>query len=41
MTDSEENPDSSSRKHGQRADLLLILTALVVIAVGLLVIFLP
>jgi hypothetical protein len=41
MTGSEESPDSRSRKHAQRADLLLILSALVVIAVGVLVIFFP
>jgi hypothetical protein len=39
--DSEENSDYASRKHAQRADLLLILAALVVIAVGVLVIFFP
>jgi hypothetical protein len=41
MTGSEESPDYGSRKHAQRADLLLILAALVVIAVGVLVIFFP
>jgi hypothetical protein len=41
MTSSEERPDDHSRKHAQRADLLLILAALVVIAVGVLVIFFP
>jgi hypothetical protein len=41
MTGSEESPDHRSRKHAQRADLLLILAALVVIAVGVLVIFFP
>ena len=41
MTGSDENPDDGSRKQAQRADFLLILTALVVIAVGVLVIFFP
>ena len=41
MTGSEESPDRRSRKHAQRADLLLVLAALVVIAVGILVIFFP
>jgi hypothetical protein len=41
MTGSDENPDDGSRKQAQRADFLLILTALVVIVVGVLVIFFP
>jgi hypothetical protein len=41
MAGPEESPDDRSRKHAQRADLLLILAALVVIAVGVLVIFFP
>jgi hypothetical protein len=41
MTGTEGNPEEESRKQGQRADLLLILSVAVVIVVGLLVIFFP
>jgi hypothetical protein len=41
MTGSGENSDDGSHRHAQRADLLLILAALVVIVIGVLVIFFP